>query len=188
MIIETERLLLRPWAENDAASLFRYASDPEIGPAAGWPAHVSVEESRHIIRTVFSAPETYAICLREQGASVGGPVGSIGLMAPRACCTDAAGGDLEVGYWIGKPHWGRGLVPEALRAIIAHAFDNLGCERLWCCHYEGNERSRRCMEKCGFRYVSIARDVPRELLGDTANELCYLLERPGLRRVERRTR
>lgn len=59
--IETARLLLRPWRESDAEALYRYASDPAIGPIAGWPPHTSVEHSREVIRTVFSAPEVYAV-------------------------------------------------------------------------------------------------------------------------------
>lgn len=60
-MLETERLILRPWRESDAPTLFRWASDPRVGPAADWRVHASVEYSREIIRTVFSAPETYAI-------------------------------------------------------------------------------------------------------------------------------
>lgn len=59
--IVTDRLILRPWQESDAKSLYRYARDPAIGPVAGWPPHVSVEDSLNIIRTVFAAPETYAV-------------------------------------------------------------------------------------------------------------------------------
>ena len=55
MILETERLILRPWREEDADDLYIYASDPDIGPPAGWPPHTSVESSREIIRTVLSA-------------------------------------------------------------------------------------------------------------------------------------
>ena len=64
MILETERLILRPWREDDAEELYKYASDPDVGPPAGWSPHTSVENSREIIRTVLSAPETYAVCLR----------------------------------------------------------------------------------------------------------------------------
>lgn len=55
-MMETERLILRPWREEDAGMLYKYASDPEIGPIAGWPPHTSVENSLEIIRTVFNAP------------------------------------------------------------------------------------------------------------------------------------
>ena len=67
MIIEPERLILRPWEERDATDLFQYASDPEVDPIAGWPVHISVENSREIIKSYFSAPETYAIVLKESG-------------------------------------------------------------------------------------------------------------------------
>ena len=53
-MMQTERILLRPWRDSDAASLFKYASDPDVGPRAGWAPHQSVEESREIIRTVFN--------------------------------------------------------------------------------------------------------------------------------------
>lgn len=76
MILETERLILRPWEERDANDLFQYASHPEVGPIAGWPVHTSVENSREIIKSYFSAPEIYAIVLKETMQ----PVGSIGLM------------------------------------------------------------------------------------------------------------
>ena len=55
--METERILLRYWQESDAEALFKYASDPDVGPRAGWPAHKSVEESREIIRTFFGPLE-----------------------------------------------------------------------------------------------------------------------------------
>ena len=63
--IITDRLILRPWQESDAESLYKYAQDPAIGPIAGWPPHTSVEDSLNIIRTVFAAPETYAVVLKE---------------------------------------------------------------------------------------------------------------------------
>lgn len=65
MILKTERLILRPWEESDSETLYKYASDPKVGPIAGWPPHTSVENSREIIKTVLSAPETYAVCLKE---------------------------------------------------------------------------------------------------------------------------
>ena len=72
MIIETERLILRPWQESDAEDLYTYAKDPAVGPPAGWPPHTSVENSREIIKTVLSRPETYAVCLKN-----GKPIGTI---------------------------------------------------------------------------------------------------------------
>ena len=70
--METERLLLRPWRDSDAPALFKYASDPEVGPRAGWPPHKNVEESLEVIRTVFNdATNTWAIVLKETGEAIG---------------------------------------------------------------------------------------------------------------------
>ena len=69
--METERILLRHWQESDAEALFKYASDPNVGPRAGWPAHKSVEESREIIRTFFHNDTTWAIIWKETGEAIG---------------------------------------------------------------------------------------------------------------------
>ena len=74
--LTTSRLLLRPWRESDAEALYRYAKDPAIGPVAGWRPHTSIADSLEIIRTVFAAPETYAVVLK----ATGDPVGSVGIM------------------------------------------------------------------------------------------------------------
>ena len=73
-MFETKRLILRPWQESDAESLYEYAKDPDVGPPAGWPPHTGVENSREIILNVLSAPETYAVCLKD-----GKAIGSVGL-------------------------------------------------------------------------------------------------------------
>ena len=166
MILKTNRLLLRPWAESDAESLFEYAGDGRVGPIAGWPVHTSVENSLEIIRTVLSAPETYAVCLKEDNRAIG----SIGLMAGKRSNLDLPDTEGELGFWIGVPFWGQGLIPEAARALIRHAFADLGLETLWCGYFDGNEKSKRAQEKCGFVYHHTDRDVPWPLMGDVRTE------------------
>ena len=144
MNLETERLLLRPWEERDAAALYALASDPDIGPRCGWKPHESEAESAEIIRTVFAEPEIYALVLRESGALVG----CAGLHPLEGEPSDCP----ELGYWLGKQFWGRTLMPEAARALIQRAFDERNVEELWCSHFASNARSRRVIEKCGFRY------------------------------------
>lgn len=144
--LETKRLILRPWAEEDAADLYEYARDPQVGPIAGWLPHTSVENSLQIIRDVLSAPGTYAVVLRESGR----PVGSVGLMASDVGSAPMKAGEMEIGYWIGVPYWGQGLIPEAVGELMRYAFEELGCTALWCGYFEGNEKSRRVQEKCGF--------------------------------------
>ena len=159
MILQTQRLILRPWEEDDAEQCYRYASDPRVGLAAGWPPHQSVEESRKIIRDMLSVPETYAIVLRQTGL----PVGSIGLKRNDLASKED---EAELGYWIGVPYWGRGLVPEAARELLRHAFEDLKLERVWCGCYDGNERSKRVQEKLGFRYQWTSENVFVEQLSE----------------------
>ena len=145
MILQTERLILRPWCEDDAEELYKYACDPEVGPPAGWLPHTSVENSREIIRSVLSAPETYAVCLKNDGKAIG----SVGLHRNDLAEKED---EYELGYWIGRPFWGQGLIPEASREMLRHAFEDLGMNRIWCGHYDGNVKSRRVQEKLGFVY------------------------------------
>ena len=70
-MLETERLLLRKWTEEDADSLFEYAKDPEVGPIAGWPPHRSREESLDVIRNVLNGRECYAICEKGNPKAIG---------------------------------------------------------------------------------------------------------------------
>jgi len=164
-MIDTERLILRPWKEDDAMALFKYAKDPDIGPVAGWPPHTSVENSLEIIRTVFAAPETYAVVLKGTDE----PIGSCGIMRSNSIHSEEMGSDeAEIGYWIGKPFWGKGLIPEAVRALLRRCFNELSISTVWCGYYEGNYKSRRVCEKCGFIYHH--NEVTISPLGDKRTE------------------
>lgn len=147
MELYTRRLILRPWREDDAVSLYKYARDPRIGAAAGWKPHDSVEESREIIRNVLSAPETYAVVLK----STGEPVGAAGIML-KENNVPLNNGEAEIGYWIGFPYWGQGIIPEAVEELLRRCFTELNCPAVWCVSYEGNRKSERVQEKCGFKY------------------------------------
>ncbi len=167
-MLETHRLMLRKWTPADAERLFEYAKDPEVGPPAGWPPHRSIEESRSVIDTVFQGAECYAIC--EKGSGL--PMGAVELMlyghtdlaqSPREC---------ELGYWIGKPFWGKGYVPEAAGALLKRAFGELGMETVWCAHYDGNQKSKRVQEKLGFQYHHTISDSPVPLLNEV--RVCHV--------------
>ena len=146
--LETTRLTLRPWAEADAPALYRWASDPEVGPRAGWEPHASVEESAKIIREVLAVPESYAIVVRGREPE-GEPIGAIGLKFGAASELAHGASEAELGYWLARPFWGCGYMPEAGRALLAHAFNDLRLKVVWAGHYEGNLQSRRVMEKLG---------------------------------------
>ena len=166
MELTTKRLLLRPWRESDAESLYEYAKNPEVGPVAGWPVHTSVENSREIIREVLSAEETYAVCLKENGRAIG----SIGLMVGAASDLNLPDTEGEVGYWIGVPFWGQGLIPEAVEELLRHGFEDLKLEKIWCGYYEGNMKSKRVQEKCGFTYHHTNADIYCKLMDDIRTE------------------
>ena len=147
--IETARLTLRPWHESDAAELYSLASDPDVGPAAGWPPHTSVDNSLEIIRTVFSSPDTYAVVLRRCGR----PVGCCGLVPEgERPVGEIAPAGVEIGYWLGRDHWGQGIIPEAVNALVERVSARPGVKSLWIAFYTANDKSRRVAEKCGFTY------------------------------------
>ena len=135
MILETPRLVLRPFTPADAEDLYDYARDPRVGPIAGWSPHRSVEESREIIRTVFAAPHVFAVELRETGRVVG----SVGLVGRHP---------------MGDQPNGRGLMPEAMKAVLDYSFTQIAIKRVWCGHVAGNWRSARVIQKCGFHYCT----------------------------------
>ena len=156
-LIASDRLLLRPWQDDDALLLYRYASDPDVGPRAGWAPHQSVEESLHIIQTVFRNPTTWAIIRKEDDLLVG----AIGYGPSCDCHLPAREGEPTVGYWIAKPFWNQGLCTEALQLLIAHLRQqNENSEvnevnthtipSLISGNFIDNPASGRVMEKCGF--------------------------------------
>ena len=177
MILQTKRLILRHWSENDAEELYKYASDPEVGPPAGWPSHTSAENSREIIRTVLSAPETYAVCLKENGK----PIGSVGLHRNDLAERDD---EYELGYWIGKPFWGQGLIPEASRELLRYAFEDLGMNRIWCGYYDGNEKSHRVQEKLGFVFHHTTEGLEVKLLNEIRTGHSNLMTKERWQKVE----
>ncbi len=160
MILETKRLILRRWKESDAEDLYQYARDPEVGPIAGWPAHQSMEESLNVIRTVLSGPEDYAICLKSDFRAVG----AISLKLNGHTDMTERDDECELGYWLGKPFWGQGIMPEAAKEMLRHAFKDLGMAKVWCGYYDGNQKSKRVQEKCGFRYQWTTENVDVPLM------------------------
>lgn len=148
IIIETERLIMRRWREDDAMVLFRYASDARVSELALWPRHTSVDMSLWVIREVFMPnPHSFAIVLRESGE----PVGCIGLVPEGDEHHAVRDGEMEVGYWIGYPYWNRGLVTEALRAFTdEYCRSALGLQSLLITTDIRNAGSQRVAEKAGF--------------------------------------
>ena len=177
--LETDRLILRKWTEADAQSLFDYAKDPDVGPIAGWPPHKSVEESLDVIRNVLNGEECYAIC--EKGKN--NAIGAIELMLKGRTDRLRRDDECELGYWLGKPFWGRRYMPEAAGEIIRRGFEDLGMNTIWCGYYDGNRKSKRVQEKLGFVYHHTSENVPVPLLGEVRTEHVNILTREHWREI-----
>ncbi|MCQ2437130.1 MAG: GNAT family N-acetyltransferase [Clostridia bacterium] len=177
MILYTSRLILRPWEDSDAEDLYRYAKDPLVGPAAGWPPHTSVENSLDVIRNVLRPEGALAVCLKSNNLAIG----SVGLMIGKESNLGLPEDEAEVGYWLGVPFWGKGLIPEAVREICRYGLDELHLRNIWCAYFDGNEKSRRVQEKCGFVYHHTNADIPWPLMNRTYTEHVTLLDRDKLK-------
>lgn len=162
-MIQTKRLILRKWQEADADSLYQYAKDPDIGPIAGWLPHKSAEESLDIIRNVLNGAECYAICEKDGRQAIG----SIELRLNGHTDMTDKDDECELGYWLGKPFWGKGYMPEAAREILRHAFEDLGMSAVWCGYYDGNSKSKRVQEKVGFVYHHTCDDIFLPIMNET---------------------
>ena len=145
--LETARITLRRWKESDAETLFKYASDPDVGPRAGWPVHQSVEESREVIRKFFLNDSTWAIVLNETEE----PIGCIGYFTHDKSNIPIGEQDCEIGYWVGKPYWNQGICTEALQLMLDYCVNVMHFGQIWSDYFTGNPASGRVMEKCGFQ-------------------------------------
>ena len=117
--------------------------------------------------------ETYAVCLNADGTAIG----SIGLMIGNASNLDLPDTEGEIGYWSGVPFWGEGLIPEAVTELLRHGFCDLKLEKIWCGYFEGNTKSKRVQEKCGFVYHHTNKNIHWELMDDVRTEHITCLTR-----------
>lgn len=167
----SERLILRPFCDEDAEALYLLARDPSVGPVAGWPVHKDPEDSLQIIRNVLSVRETYAIVRRDDQALLG----SISLKDIQDEDYLDADKHAELGYWLGVPYWGHGYMQEAGRRMLRRGFEELHLDYITCGYYEGNERSCRVQKALGFVYDHKSVNTPVPLLHDVRNEIWQVL-------------
>lgn len=172
VVLTTKRLTLRPWRESDLADLYAYARVDGVGQMAGWIPHRDTDESRKILAMFMDEKKVFALEHR------GKVIGSLGVEE----YNEAYHGDLdtfqgrEIGYVLSKDYWGQGLMPEAVQAVIRWLFDEIGLDFIVCGHFDHNSRSRRVIEKCGFRFSTT---LPFETrFGTTENALDYILWNP----------
>ena len=149
VILETDRLILREWRLSDLDDFFEYCSVSGTGEAAGWPHHKNKEESLAIMTRFIQNKKTFALVYKENKKVIG----SLGLEKygnEEELSEFFAYRGREIGYVLSAAYWGRGLMTEAVKAVISYCFDELDLDFLLCGHYFKNHRSMRVQEKCGF--------------------------------------
>ena len=150
VVIETERLILREFKQSDLKDFFDYASVPGVGERAGWPHHESIETSKKILSNFINGKKTFAIVLKQNNKVIG----SIGIeqysLEDRLSEFFNYQGR-EIGYVLNKDYWGRGLMPEGVKAVINYLFNDLNYDFLLCGYYDFNSQSRSVQLKCGFK-------------------------------------
>lgn len=159
--IETDRLFLRAWQKTDLDDFYEYASVEGVGEMAGWQPHESIDVSREILQSFISEKNELAITYKENGKVIG----SIGLHQSWAN-DDSEYSHFKmknIGYVLSKTYWGKGLMPEAVTAVIKFCFTELELDALTCGHIHANSRSKRVIEKCGFTFVKQSKYDDKQL-------------------------
>lgn len=155
-LLESERLLIRAFADTDATPLFTHASNPNVTRFTLWDHHTSIADTLNFVRDyarcryLEGVPEPYAITLKADPNQE--PVGAVGCF-----WVSVPNRTMELGYWLAEPFWGRGLTAEACRAVLGYAFASCRPERMQARVIAGNAASVRVLEKIGFHPEGLLR-------------------------------
>jgi ribosomal-protein-alanine N-acetyltransferase len=147
-VLETERLHVRPFTLDDEAAVFALASDPEVAHFVRFEAHRTTAETHAFLRLVLEHyrrgdPFAWAIVRREDDRLIG----SCGFVSQARERRSA-----EIGYWLGKPYWGKGYAVEAARALVRFGFEQMGLERVEAKCFVENRAGQRVIDKLGMRF------------------------------------
>lgn len=164
--LQTERLLLRQWTEADVEDVYQYAKSPNVGPNAGWKPHESREETLAIITRFIKEDETWAIVDKPSGRVIG----SIGLHKDEKRNTKRV---RALGYVLSQEYWGKGIMVEAAQRVMKYAFEEANLNLLSSYHFAFNVRSKRVLEKCGFKFEGAMRYAIAIYNGVECDEYCY---------------
>ena len=147
------KLELRPWRRSDAADTARYADNPRVAENLRdlFPNPYTLADAESFIAACLEAGDRDQLCraIVVDGTAAGGISVTAG--------TDVYRRDAELGYWLGEPFWGRGIMTEAVRRICREAFSRLDIVRIHAAVYARNGASCRVLEKAGFTREGILR-------------------------------
>lgn len=159
--LETKRLILRSWQEHDVDDFFEYASVEGVGEMAGWPHHVDIDTSKMVLKSFILDDNVYAIVEKSSNKVIG----SFGIHQSWTSKDQRYDGlkIMEIGYVLAKSHWGNGFIPEAIEEVIRTCFDEWDLDAVSVSHFDGNEQSKRVIEKSGFKYIDSTDAVLEQL-------------------------
>lgn len=151
-ILETNRLILRPWKQSDIHDFFEYASVDGVGQLAGWVPHKTIEDSQTVLNKFIEEKKTFAIVFKENSKVIG----AFGIENYKY--EEFSGYDefrcREIGISVSKDYWGQGIAHEAVTEVMRYLFDELNLDYIFYCHSKRNTQSQRVKEKCGFTNIN----------------------------------
>lgn len=168
--IETQRLLLRRWEHKDFQAYVQIVSDPEVMVPAGCQPAGTLEAASAMFARDLRNDLCYAIVLKDAGEVIGRFKFQSDLRRFHV-------NSLSVGYEMCRGYWGMGYMTEALAAMITYAFEKKKVDVLAVSHYSDNERSRRVIEKCGFKLEGVVPWASRRFDGRICDDVCYSILR-----------
>ena len=152
-ILESNRLILRPWKISDLDDLHEFRSNKEVANLAGFNVKQSKEESLNILKQfiVDSSNSLWAVELK----NINKAIGWIELHKyPEGIDKNSK----EIGCVLSQKYWGQGLIPEALNQVLYYGFNKENLDFIVCSHFVNNNQSKRVIEKCCFKYAKTSND------------------------------
>jgi len=173
MMIETKRLILRQIVASDAEEIFAFSRGPETGRDAGWKPHETLEETKQIMQEIFLEQESvFGMVLKETGVMIG----SVGLIDDPLRENDSV---RMLGYALGEAFWGQGFMTEAADAVVTYGFEEMHLDLISATCYPFNVRSRRVLEKLGFRYEGTLALAEKRYDEKVLDKDCFSVLREG---------
>lgn len=172
IVLETDRLIIRGWQENDLSDLNEYASVDGVGQMGGWIPHVDIENSKMALFNFMTNLNVFALELKTNHKVIG----SISI---EKIYKNYLGDDFlalkgrELGYVLSKDYWGQGLMPEAVEKVIAYLFSELDYDYLMCAHFKKNRQSKSVVKKTGFMFI---KEIEVSTLFDDSEATCLYVK------------
>ncbi len=167
-ILETERLILRPWSLTDLDDLYEYSKDDRVGSMAGWKPHASKETALTALEQYVRQEHHWAIVEKETVKVIGAiklnPDNNRGKYYAKA-----------ISFVLSPNYWGQGIMTQAVKCVIKFAFEELKIDLLSAFHYSENHRSKHVLEKCGFKYEITLKQSVKRYDGKFMDMVCYCI-------------